>query len=482
MSLDLRCALTLAPVTKVASENPLSSFSCDGLQLAGDSSAHGIGGFWDVSADSKGGEGGDVEHKGPLELQMTAFQTFVWARSQKLRDSLRQCYIGRCKCELTPQVGSNVTRALIFSGNNSAAAYSDCSDHLYNLPATIVAEKSEVFTPLVIKKLCKAKDEDVTGGVKFSELFSKSDCVWVDVDASSNMVTVSEVLVGGRGARGRANEVFKTIRTWVKMESAQYLEACECVSCMDTFAEIDGLTCSAEMKQDRHFVCTKTCLEPMIKSQLASIRSQGGALKCCMCDATVPMQAVAKCAPRLLFESLTAAVVDSQLEAKYMELEEGFDQRLKTRIRELIEGYSGQDNLQLKYDACEMAKVARNDVLNLACPHCKAAYSEFDGCMALACASCKKTFCGYCHKGFENSRGTHEHVRECLMNETANGSYYASTRQLVVAQRKYRTQKLKKFLRANKKDLQNATIIELKKDLDDLGIDPAALFNLGALA
>jgi len=85
------------------------------------------------------------------------------------------------------------------------------------------------------------------------------------------------------------------------------------------------------------------------------------------------------------------------------------------------------------------------------------------------------------HHGTETSRGAHDHVRNCLANETSNGSYYATPEQIEVAQRKHRTRELKKFLQAMKKDVQNATVLELETDLKDHGIEKAALFEFGNL-
>jgi hypothetical protein len=124
-------------------------------------------------------------------------------------------------------------------------------------------------------------------------------------------------------------------------------------------------------------------------------------------------------------------------------------------------------------------------VLNLACPYtgCRTVYAEFDGCMALQCASCQQHFCGFCHKAASTSRGCHDHVRECDMNLTGNGSYYASAEVIREAQRRYRVKRLKQFLRSGsyKKDVQNSIVFHLSTDLKELGIDPAALFDVGNL-
>jgi len=85
------------------------------------------------------------------------------------------------------------------------------------------------------------------------------------------------------------------------------------------------------------------------------------------------------------------------------------------------------------------------------------------------------------HHGTETSGGAHDHVRQCLANETSNGSYYATPEQIKLAQRKHRTRELKKFLQPLKKDVQNATVLELETDLKDHGIEKAALFEFGNL-
>ena len=98
-------------------------------------------------------------------------------------------------------------------------------------------------------------------------------------------------------------------------------------------------------------------------------------------------------------------------------------------------------------------------------------------------ASCSGSFCGYCHKAVATARGCHDHVRECDMNLTANGSYYADAPVIREAQRRYRVKRLKQFLRSGeyKKEVQNAIVFTLSADLKDLGIDPAALFDVGNL-
>ena len=120
-------------------------------------------------------------------------------------------------------------------------------------------------------------------------------------------------------------------------------------------------------------------------------------------------------------------------------------------------------------------------------------------------------------EGLELCSGAHDLVRECDENLTTNGSYYATPEQIREGQRRFRVKQLKKFFEekqmkqrirnvlaldfpalhrsgglafhqqfgSNKSKLimisSEATIIELGRDLDDLGVEPAALFNFGNL-
>jgi hypothetical protein len=122
-----------------------------------------------------------------------------------------------------------------------------------------------------------------------------------------------------------------------------------------------------------------------------------------------------------------------------------------------------------KDKAVEIAQLVRNDILNLMCPHCHTVYAEFDGCMALNCVHCNNWFCGYCHAGFPDSHISHRHVLTCSMN--TNKSYSANPTEIHQGQNKYRTEKVKNVLSNHPKEIQDAALLELQKDLADLGIN-----------
>lgn len=59
------------------------------------------------------------------------------------------------------------------------------------------------------------------------------------------------------------------------------------------------------------------------------------------------------------------------------------------------------------------------------------------------------------------------------MNE--NKTHHANAEEIRKGQIKYRTKALKEVLSSHKKDVQDATILELQKDLADLGINHTTL-------
>ncbi|CAB9528797.1 expressed unknown protein [Seminavis robusta] len=274
--------------------------------------------------------------------------------------------------------------------------------------------------------------------------------------------------------------VFEKIDFWVKQSG--YDAFLECLVCCEPRNRDEGVTCISG-----HFFCSAadgsantTCVATMVKSQIPSLAANHACITCGVCKEVIEMQTLANHLEPQDWKEVNSAVLDAKVKHTEETLAKQFDQRLEDHIQDFMERYESTD-ARVKMKAELVAKRARNEALNLKCPHCKAVYAEFDGCMALKCAICHGNFCGYCHHPVSTSQGAHEHVRDCNDNESSNGSYFASKDEIKRGQRKYRTKQLRKFLRQHKKEIQNATIIELQKDLADLDIDPAALFEFGNL-
>jgi hypothetical protein len=333
-----------------------------------------------------------------------------------------------------------------------------------------------------------SKSPDVYVDVFEKEHSQKAKWGGKEITTTTHGIRIVAVHSRGRRAEDRIADIKEILQFWIKNEGYDKFVTCGC--CMEERNLDQGATCDSG-----HFYCSITegtageldvsesCFTQMVRAQIVNLRSRDdGALICPECDAPYSINTVAQHLPADVFKECNEALVARCVEKESKILARRFDEQLNQKVEELMKNYENADEV-VKMQARRKAQEARDTIMNLSCPHpgCRAYYAEFTGCMALECASCKKHFCGYCHAGFETSGGTHQHVRECLMNETNNGSYYAEPEEIKTAQRRYRTREIKKFLRNFKKELQNAIVIELTRDLSDLGIQPEALFEVGNL-
>lgn len=305
---------------------------------------------------------------------------------------------------------------------------------------------------------------------------------WIDFEAKQKMVRIFEIDLASIGSTsGKHPVVVPQILEWIR---SQNYRGFECMCCCGDFLDSEGVCCP-----NGHFICVQGgCFEHMMQSQKPQLQAQNGDLICSLvadCKAVFDAQQVARVAPKATFEKFEDAKVEARVNIKYDDLSKGFDRKLEERVQDLITRYqNGDENEKVRQEAEMGARKARNAALDLRCPgeKCRAVYIDFEGCMALECQQCRKHFCGYCHKKvFESSRQCHEHVRECTDNVTDNSSYYASEEQIRQWHKRFRTRNMKAFLQPYKKAVQNAIVIELTPDLQQLGIDPAALLDLGYL-
>lgn len=344
-------------------------------------------------------------------------------------------------------------------------AIEELDTYLKDPPLDFFVQKSKTLTTRVIKILREQTQSEILGSFALHAFieFSKEDEIIICASNQSN-----------RGDQIIC-QVLEKLSFWIKQEGHDKFVDCSC--CLDSFNLDQGLAC-----KNGHFYCggNDGCIGAMVKEQLQRMQHQDGAIACSICHETIDTRSLALHLSKETWLTLEDARIDSKVKLQVEELSHEFDKRLDVKIHEFIQEYGSVSGM-VKHEAKKIAKQAQDDIMNLKCPHCKAPYAEFDGCMAIQCGSCKRYFCGYCHNGFDSGRGAHDHVRQCLVNETSNGSYYATPEQIKIAQRKHRTRELKKLLQTLKKDIKNATVIELEEDLAFHGIEKAALFEFGNL-
>ena len=122
-------------------------------------------------------------------------------------------------------------------------------------------------------------------------------------------------------------------------------------------------------------------------------------------------------APHFPDKDIAAAVSHDTFEA-YL------DARSKLRERLVAEEMEAQMEARLRLERErakrgagkeEKLRVAKEHVietiLTLACPRCKQAFVDFDGCFALKCSRCAAAFCAYCLA--DCGRDAHQHVGTC---------------------------------------------------------------------
>jgi hypothetical protein len=341
--------------------------------------------------------------------------------------------------------------------------------YLFDPPAKFFVEETKSYSKRVVTKLSEKPRSEIYETIlgKFSDrAFIEFYEDKIMICASNHPYDVGKQIVFN---------VFEKLTFWVKQEGHDKFIDCCC--CMDSYNHDEGVLCAKG-----HFYCggIDGCIGAMVQEQLQRIQHQENVIICSICETSIDTQSLAPFLPETTWSELEETRIDSKVKVRTQQLSHDFDKRLEGRIEEFMGEYGSLDG-RIKLEARRHAKYAQDVIMNLKCPHCSTPYAEFDGCMAIQCGTCKKSFCGYCHHGTETARGAHDHVRECLVNDTNNGSYYATPEQVKVAQRKHRTRELKKFLQPMKMDIQNATVLELERDLEYHDIEKAALFEFGNL-
>lgn len=281
----------------------------------------------------------------------------------------------------------------------------------------------------------------------------------------------------GCNAHSGLDAFFYQIQSWIEKE--KYDDLRTCLVCCDEFLPKQGISCP-----NKHFVCSIQggCFDGLMESQKEKLQAQGGELHCPDCSKPIASQQIARHVSKKTWDVHFASVVEAKVSKEVEKQSKAFDEKLDSKVLEFMENYTNSGEAeQIKIKAKMHAEKAKNEAMDLRCPNplCRQVYIDFDGCMALECARCGQHFCAFCHKACANGMGCHDHVRECVYNNTRNGSYYASKEEIEDAQMRYRIRKLKAFLHPLKKGEQNATVAELKGELEALKIDPAALMDFG---
>ncbi len=183
----------------------------------------------------------------------------------------------------------------------------------------------------------------------------------------------------------------------------------ECMVCLDLFQPLDGLECHREYEP--HFLC-RACFAQHVAvecgAEVGDLAKREGRVFC-------PNRRLAdSCTSRAYSDLEIATAVDAAGFAAYCKaLGKVTEQRLavemNARVQQEVERLAKLDALQRQVERARHHIV--DEILTLKCPRCRAAFVDFDGCMALTCGRCEAAFCGWCLQ--DCGRDAHRHVANC---------------------------------------------------------------------
>ena len=86
------------------------------------------------------------------------------------------------------------------------------------------------------------------------------------------------------------------------------------------------------------------------------------------------------------------------------------ESEVKARVERELKELERMSDFEKKVRAAR--KEIEDKLLNTRCPHCGAAFIDWNACAALKCFSCRQSFCAYCQKKLTN-KNSHSHVATC---------------------------------------------------------------------
>jgi hypothetical protein len=123
-------------------------------------------------------------------------------------------------------------------------------------------------------------------------------------------------------------------------------------------------------------------------------------------------------------------------------------------------------------DVCNGAKkVIVDTILTQVCPRCRAAFLDFEGCMAVKCSQCSAAFCAVCTT--DCGADAHEHVRNCKWVGAIG--LFAPAQGIQTLVNGWRRHKILEVLSGIPCDLKARVIQDLSRELLDVGLNPGDL-------
>ena len=242
-----------------------------------------------------------------------------------------------------------------------------------------------------------------------------------------------------------------------------------CIICLDDHMTVgDGIECAA----GQHFCCD-ACFEGHVRHKAGEdIRLAAAREGRVLCPgngcgaAPFSEKAVAQHVSEEVY-GLHLKQTHRIAEAHIIQKMEEHHKRQLTDLERRLEAAEGEE-AKVK----ELRKHVVEHILTLHCPHCNAAFLDFDNCFALKCHRCQSGFCAYCLAHCGSWEDTHRHVANCPHN-LAGGNVFGTPEQFERAQRRRRERMLREYLDSLPNARTHARLVKAcERDLVDVGLAP----------
>lgn len=243
--------------------------------------------------------------------------------------------------------------------------------------------------------------------------------------------------------------------------------ATACVVCMDEKLPLfEGVQCCGANSAAGHFTCDE-CFSLHVGAETERLEFDGE-VRCPMAtEALGERRCASKPYPAALLASHAAGAFEAftrrrlQLRESQLvrELEKDYAERYERKLEEL------KVEEKQERQVCAARRHIVENILTLACPRCRVAFIDFEGCLALKCRSCACGFCALCLK--DCGPDAHSHLASCEQNR--GGSLYG-TASFEEAHRTRRRAGVESYLHG--KELRGEILAACEKELRDLRLWP----------
>ena len=244
-------------------------------------------------------------------------------------------------------------------------------------------------------------------------------------------------------------------------------EKYDCIICFESVRLIYGYRCLNQEKE-KHF----TCDECLVGHITAAMQEDLGILEAK--EGKVYCPGINCKAPNLddevvMYHAASAWTVYAESKNKLME------HQLSKKIRE-------EERRRLEEEQARLAKLNAEEkellkhhthitenLLTLACPRCKAAFVDFEGCFALQCSQCPCGFCAMCLK--DCGTDAHGHVANCQEGQAGlHNGVFGDKRQFEDIQKRRKGRLVREYLNNVPHGMQQRLAQRCEKDFQDLGL------------